>query len=53
MIYSFKAVTEINATPKKTLEYFIPGPNRVRMQWDDTIKVSLTTYLHAVVILHI
>lgn len=40
IINRYKAVTEINTTPKKTMEYVIPGPNRVRRQWDDTVKVS-------------
>ena len=33
-------MTEINTAPKKAMEYFIPGPNRVRRKWDDTVKVS-------------
>ena len=35
-------MTEINATPKKTMEYLMPGPNGIRRKWDDGVKVSLT-----------
>lgn len=34
----YKTVTEVNVAPKKTLEYILPGPNRVRKQWDNTVK---------------
>lgn len=34
----YKAVGEITTTPKNTMEYILPGPNRVRRQWDDTVK---------------
>ena len=39
-VNSYKAVIEVNAAPKKAMEYFIPGPSRVRRKWDDTVKVS-------------
>lgn len=48
---SYKAEAEINSSPKKTLEYTIPGPNRVRRQWDNTVKVSHSTAV-AILSLH-